>query len=198
MADAPEISRDGNRLHPLGAVTTAPEVRAWFVGHVLPLEAILTQFLHHNWHNKSDIQDLLQDVYVRVCDAARTQIPDPTKPFVFSIARNLLIDRVRRERIIPIEAVSDLDALEIAKDEPDPERSAIARDELRKVQSALDRLPPRCRQAIVLKQVEGLSRREIATRMGIGEGTVKEYVAEGVRALANMFYGEAPDMRRRN
>jgi RNA polymerase sigma-70 factor (ECF subfamily) len=193
MAD--EIVREEFRL-PV-AVTTAPEVRTWFVGHVLPLEAVLTQYLHHNWHNKSDIQDLLQDVYVRACDAARKQIPNPTKPFVFSIARNLLIDRVRRERIIPIEAVSDLDALEIAKDEPDPERSVIAREELRRVQSALDRLPLRCRQAIVLKQVEGLTRREIAARMGIGEGTVKDYVAEAVRALADIFYSEAPDMRRR-
>lgn len=179
------------------AVTTAPEIRTWFVGHVLPLEAVLMQYLYRNWHNKSDIQDLLQDVYVRACDAARKQIPNPTKPFVFSIARNLLIDRVRRERIIPIEAVSDLDALEIAKDEPDPECSAIAREELRRVQSALDNLPPRCRQAILLKQVEGLTRRQIAQRMGIGEGTVKEYVADGVRALADVFYGEAPDIRRR-
>ena len=179
------------------AATTAPEVRTWFVEHVLPLEVVLTQYLHRNWHNKNDTQDMLHDIYVRACDVARRQIPNPTKPFVFSIARNLLIDRVRRERIIPIETVSDLDALEIAKDEPDPERNAIAREELRRVQATLDRLPPRCRQAILLKQIDGLTRREIAQRMGIGEGTVKDYVAEGVRALADVFYGEKPDMRSR-
>ena len=55
------------------------------------------QFLRHNWRNKADIADLRQEVYVRVYEAARKQIPDPAKPFVFTTARNLLIDRVRRE-----------------------------------------------------------------------------------------------------
>jgi RNA polymerase sigma-70 factor (ECF subfamily) len=104
---------------------------------------------------------------------------------------------VRHERIVPIEAVADLDTLGIARDEPGPDRLAIARDELRRLQVALDRLPPRCREAITLRQIEGLSRREIAARMGIGSGTVKEYLAEGVRALADMFYSEPADLRRR-
>jgi RNA polymerase sigma factor (sigma-70 family) len=196
MSETPETSRDDARVRPLGAAITAPEVRIWFVRQVLPLEAVLKQFLQHNWHNKADVDDLLQEVYVRVCESARRQIPEPAKPFVFTVARNLLIDRVRRERIIPIEAVSDLDALEIEKDEPGPERSVIARDELRRLQAALDRLPPRWHEAIVLKQVDGLSRREIAQRMGIAEETVKQYVADGLRNLANIFFSEPADMRR--
>lgn len=190
MAETPESNREDAQVRPLGAVITAPEVRIWFVREVLPLEAVLRQFLQHNWHNKADVDDLLQEVYVRVCESARQRIPEPAKPFVYTVARNLLIDRLRRERIVPIEAVSDLDALEVEMDEPSPERSAIARDELRRLQAALDRLPTRARQAIVLKQVDGLSRREIAERMGIGEGTVKQYVADGVRVLADYFYSE--------
>ena len=125
------------------------------------------QFLHHNWRKERDIADLRQEVYARVCEAARKQIPEPTKPFVFAIARNLLIDRVRREQIVPIDAVSDLDALAIAADVPGPERTAIARDELRRLQAALDNLPPRCREIVVLARIEGFSGREIAGRMGI-------------------------------
>jgi RNA polymerase sigma-70 factor (ECF subfamily) len=112
-------------------------------------------------------------------------------------ARNLLIDRVRHEQIVPIEAVSDLDALGVAGDDPGPERSAVARDELRLVQAALDRLPPRQREAVFLRQVEGLSRREIAQRMGIGEETVKDHLAEGLFDLAEILFGEPPNLRRR-
>ena len=171
---------------------TASDVQAWFVREVLPLEAMLIQFLHHNWRNRSDVEDMLQDIYVRVCEAAQKQIPVPTKPFVFTIARNLLIDRLRREQIVPIEVVADLESLGVAKDEPGPDRSLIAREELRRLQVALDHLPPRCREAILLKQVDGLSRREIAARMGIGEGTVKDYVAQGVRTLAGALYRNDP------
>jgi len=190
MVEATDTGREDACLRIAGGGMIASEICDWFVREVLPLEAALTQYLQHNWRNRGDIEDLLQDVYIRVFEAAREQIPDRPRAFVFTTARNLLIDRVRREQIIPIEAVSDLDALNVEMDAPGPERSAMARDELRRVQAALDYLPPRCRQAVVLRQVEGLSRKEIANRMGIGEETVKEYLAEGVVALADTLYGE--------
>ena len=118
------------------------------------------------------------------------EIPYPAKPFVFSVARNLLINRVRREHIVSIDAVADLDALGIAIDEPGPDRSAMARQELQRLQEALDRLPPRCREAVVLRKIEGLGRREIAGRMGIAEATVAEYLAIGIDTLADLLHGE--------
>ena len=179
-----------------GAVITAPEVDAWFEREVLPLEAALMQFLQHNWRNQSDIADLRQDIYVRVYKSALKVIPNSAKAFVFATARHLLIRRVRREQIVPIEAVSDFEALGTAIDEPGPESLVIARDELRRLQAALDRLPPRCRQAFVMRQVDGLSRREIAARMGVTEKTVKNHLNEAGRTLANILFGEHADVRR--
>jgi RNA polymerase sigma factor (sigma-70 family) len=179
-----------------GAVITAAEVDAWFEREVLPLEAALTQFLQHNWRNKSDIVDLRQDIYVNVYEAALKGIPDSARAFVFATARHLLIRRMRREQIIPFEAVSDFDALGSAIDAPGPESQVIARDELRRLQAALDRLSPRCREAFVMRQVDGLSRREIAARMGVAEKTVKNHLNEAGRALADILYGEHADVRR--
>lgn len=175
---------------------SAPELQAWFVREVLPLEAGLTQFLRHNWRNKSDIADLLQEIYLRVFDAAQKERPENTRSFVFATAQNLIIDRVRREKIVPIEAVAELDSLLIPADEPRPDNAVIARDELRRVQNALDHLPARCREALVMKQVNGLSRREIASRMGISEKTVKWYLADGLRLLADILYGETTGARK--
>ncbi|HEV2563227.1 MAG TPA: RNA polymerase sigma factor [Rhizomicrobium sp.] len=196
MVEATDTGREDAGPRHAGVGVIAAEICDWFVREVLPLEAALTQFLQHNWRNRGDIEDLLQEVYMRIFEAAQTQIPERPKAFVFTTARNLLIDRVRREQIIPIEAVADLDALNVAMDAPGPDRNAIARDELRRLQAALDRLPPRCRQAVILRQVDGLSRKQIASRMGIGEETVKEYLAEGVCALADMLYGETANVRR--
>ena len=174
----------------------ASETDLWFVRKVLPLEAMLVQYLHHNWRSQSDVRDLLHDVYVRVYQAARKQLPDNTKSFVFTTARHLLITRARQENVVSIEAVADLDALDVANEEPGPERSAIARDELRRLQAALDRVAPRCREALLLRRVEGLSRAEIAQRMGIGEHTVKEYLTSAMWMLADELYGERADFRR--
>jgi RNA polymerase sigma factor (sigma-70 family) len=191
MVETPETNREDANLRrgqPLMAATGAND---WFVREVLPLEQALMQYLKHNWRNKGDIADLRQEVYVRVLEAARKEIPDRAKQFVFSTARNLIIDRVRREQVVPIEAVADLDALTIAMDSPGAERTAMARDELRRLMAALDRLPPRCREVFMLGKVEGLGGREIAARLGVTESTISKQLAIGIRALADILHGDA-------
>jgi RNA polymerase sigma factor (sigma-70 family) len=194
MAEKPGTSRPCTDR--AGASGTMSEVDVWFTREILPLEAALMQFLQHNWRNKSDIADLRQEIYVRVLEAAQSQIPNNAAQFMFRTARNLLTDRVRREHVVPIEA-ADLDGLEIAVDEPGPDRTLIARDELRYLQTALDLLPPRCREAFVLGRIEGLSGREIAARMGIGVATVSEHLANGLCALADSLNIEPPALRRK-
>lgn len=192
MKDTPDTARGNADLRRLGLSMTAAELREWFVREVLPLEAALVHFLQRNWHNRSDVEDLLQDVYVRVCEAALREPPDSTRAFTFATARNALIDRIRHERVIPIEAADDLDTFGVAADEPGPERNASAREELRLLQGALDRLPPRCREVVVLRRIEGMSRRQIAARLGITEATVAEHLAKGMSVLADVLYREAP------
>lgn len=197
MADKPETGRDDTDLRLWSVGPTVPALQEWFVREVLPLEATLMQFLRRSGRSKSDIDDLVQDVYVRVCEAASQQIPDPAKPFVFTVARNLLIDRLRREHVVPIETVEDLDALNIAIDAPGPDQTLIAREELRRVQAALDQLPRRAREAVILRKVEGLSWREIGQRMGIAERTVNRHLTDAMHALADKLYGDPPDVRRK-
>lgn len=195
MVETRDTSQNDAGRRQEGAVVSAPEALAWFIREVLPLEAMLTQFLHHNWRNKSEIPDLRQDIYVRVYEAACKQIPDSARPFLFTTARNLLITRIRDQSVVPIEAMADLDALGIATDIPGPERTLAARDSLRRLQSAIDRLPPRCREVVVLRKVQNLSIREIASRMGVAEKTVKAHITEGMKSLANALYAEMPDYR---
>lgn len=177
-------------------MTDRPEdLHVWFLREVFPLEAALTQFFRNNWRNRADVADLLQEVYVRVYEAAETQLPKSTKSFVFMTARNLLVDRVRRDKIIPLDIVGDLDALGVAADAPGPEAQSAARDELRRAQSALDQIPGRAREALVLHHVQGLTRREIAIRMNVSGKTVDWHLKVGVQALADLIYGELPTKR---
>jgi RNA polymerase sigma factor (sigma-70 family) len=192
---ATDSSREDTDLRPEGTDMTAPEVDAWFAREVLPLEAILVRFLQRNWRNKSEIADLLQDVYVSIYEAAPKQIPTSPKQFVLTTARNLLINRARHERIVPFEAVADMEALGLVADAPGPEQSVMARDELLRLQAGLDRLPARSREAFVLRQIEGLSRHEIALRMGISDQTVRWHLNAGLRTLADIMYGESVSVR---
>lgn len=198
MVEKFESDRDDNTRACRNAAMSEPDVYAWFVREVLPLEAALMQFLQHNWRNQSDIADLRQDIYMRVYDAARKQIPERTRSLLFTTARNLILTRVRDAQVVPIEAVSDLDALNTAIDTPDPERITIARDELRRLQVAIDRLPPRCREAFEMGRIQGLARSEIAQRMGVSEKTVTEHFTKAMRLLADILYAEKVDLGKKH
>ena len=188
MTKKPEIGLEGGGLPD----AEASEVQAWFVREVLPLEAALMQFLRRRRRNTADVDDLRHDIYVRVCEAAQKEIPRPARPFVFAVARNLMIDHARRDQVVPIDAVADVDVLNVPADLPGPESSAIAREELRALQEALDHLPPRCREAIVMRKIDGLPRHEIALRMGIAEKTVRRHIGDGMCALADALYRGRP------
>jgi len=188
MGDTSDFERGETTLRKAGEGPSTAEVKAWFVREVLPLEATLVQFLRKASRNASDLDDLRQEVYTRLYETAKKEIPEHTRPLLFRIARHLLIDRARRAQIVSIEAVENLENLNLAIDEPGPDRAVIAREELRRMQTALDKLPRRYRMAVVMRKVEGLTTREIALRLGIAEKTVEKHLTEGVRALADILY----------
>ena len=175
------------------ASSDAPAVDAWFLREVLPLETELVGYFRRNWRNQNDVRDLVQDVYVRVYahlrDLREEDFPQKPRSFIFTTARNTLINKFRDMRVVPIDTVGDVESLAVKSDQPSPERTIAARDELRRLQRALDELSPRCREAFVLRQVEGCSRREIAQRMGLSEATVREYLAIGLFKLSDIFFG---------
>ncbi|HEY4319231.1 MAG TPA: RNA polymerase sigma factor [Herbaspirillum sp.] len=167
----------------------------WFLMEVLPLEDALVRFLRRNSRSDDDVADLRQEVYVRVYEAAKIRKPDLVKPFVFSAARNLLIDRARRSQIVSIEAYADLDTLNLPIDDLTPERYAIGNEELRLLQNAMNELPIRCREVVKLRKIDGLSQREVAAHMGITEDTVEKQISKGVRALTEALLQKGVALR---
>lgn len=161
----------------------------WFIREILVHERALMRYLLRCWYRRDEVHDLRQDIYVRVYEAAAKARPAMPKSFMFTTARHLMTDRLRRARVVSIDAVGDLDALNVLVDELSPERRLRARQELKQLTDAFDRLPDRCREVVWLRRVEELPQKEVALRMGIGEKTVEKQVAKGMRLIAEYFYG---------
>jgi RNA polymerase sigma factor (sigma-70 family) len=155
----------------------------WFKREILPHEPMLVRYLTRVWPRKHEVQDLRQETYARVYAAAMTARPTSPRSFLFTTAHHLMADRVRHERVVSIEAVGDIDALNVSVDEISVERRVSAREELKLLARALDLLPPKCRKVLWLRRVEGLSQKEVAERLGVTVKTVEQHVSKGARML---------------
>ncbi len=197
----PTVSRllsDGN-LRPVGQrderVSEKEDLDTWFRQEVLPLEPALMRFLRRNWRDEEDLPDFRQELYANIYDSARKGgRPTHARAFIFTAARNMLISNMRRLRVIPIDRVADLGELNVSGivDLLTPEREALGNEDLHRIQNALNRLPARCRETLWMRRIDGLSQKEVATALGIGERTVEEQMRRAMRQLvAAMLDGPA-------
>ncbi len=158
----------------------------WFMQAVLPHEPALLRYLYRNWRdNSSDVKDLCQEVLTRVYSAAQQDRPIKIKAFIFTTARNLLCDLVRRAQVVRIESVMDMETLNIPSEEVGVEEQVSARQELKYLQNAMKALPQKCRQVVELRRIYGFSQRETARRLGISEAAVESHIQRGVRGLSD-------------
>lgn len=161
----------------------------WFCGEVLPNEAALTQFIRRNWRAVDEVADLRHDIYEQVISGARRGLPDEVRAYLFTVARNHLINRAKRARIVSFELVADLEEVRHDADMLTAERHVLARDALRRTQEGIDQLSPRVRQIVLLRKVEGLNTRETAAHLGIGIDAVERQLSMGMKALADFMLG---------
>jgi RNA polymerase sigma-70 factor (ECF subfamily) len=131
---------------------------------------------------RSEAEDLVQDVFVRLVaqrDPAAIRNPEA---FVFTVAANLIRDQYRSQRVRGT-VFEDRDGADVA-DDSDIERAAGARQELKLAVAALERMPAATRTVFLLHRFEHLSYRAIADRLGLTINQVRGHVARAMTSLA--------------
>ncbi|MEH3158343.1 MAG: RNA polymerase sigma factor [Sphingomonas taxi] len=165
------------------------DLDAWFCQEILPLEGALMRFIRRNWRTEADVSDIRQEIYERTLSGARHERPRQARAYLFTVARNHLVNRAKHMRIVSLVVVADLENLNESIDIEATERNLTARDELRRAQAGFDALPPKCREVVRLRKIEGLSRQDTAQRMGVTIATVEKQLTLGMRALVDFMLG---------
>ena len=162
----------------------------WLGRHVLPHEPALRAWLRRRRLGGLDIDDIIQETYTRLVAAESVAHIHDAKSYTFQIAGSVVIDHLRRMKVVSIASVPDLDALEVVSDEPSPERQVIDRDELHRLAQMIARLPGKVRDVFTLRRVYGLSQRDVAQKLGLAESTVEKHMSRGFLIMLDEFgYG---------
>ncbi|GAB4121348.1 MAG: sigma-70 family RNA polymerase sigma factor [Rhodothalassiaceae bacterium] len=134
--------------------------------------------------SREDAEDLAQDAYLRVLSRDSLEPVTNLPAFLGRSMRNLAIDLVRRRsRRGDYETSAEEDrTLETHAATGDPERTAIAREQLARIRDAINALPPRCRQAFILHRFHGHDYAEIARMLGVSTSSVEKYIIRALEA----------------
>ena len=135
-----------------------------------------------------DIEDIVQETYVRLFQAAKREPIQHPKSFLLKAARNLALSHVvRADALNHLESrVLDgsAESFESGAVEVSPETLAQAEEEFLIFCRAIRELPLQCRRAFLLRKVYGLSQQEVARYLRISESTVEKHIAKGLVACS--------------
>jgi len=147
----------------------------------MPHEAMLRAWLRAKFASEDDIDEVVQETYARLLRARERGAVDSPKAFLFAVARNLALDRMRHRRTIVFEPLVESDEWSVFNDGTDIPEIIAHNQDLEILTTANQSLPDRCRRIFTLRKVYGLSQAEIAKQLGLSENTVSAQLTIGVK-----------------
>ena len=164
-----------------------PETARWFSEEVLPHEAMLRGYLRGMLPG-SDIDDVVQETYIRLLRArARAYQVKSARGLLFATARNAACDLFRRRTTVATVPVEENVALAVLDEGLDVPEVASRRQEGLLLHEAIQALPDRCREVMILRKFHRLSQKEVAAKLGIAEHTVELHLMKGLRRCQDYF-----------
>jgi len=173
-APLPEVTHSGHDFASLYRSTVAP----------------LRRYLARLLGNVAEAQDVAHDAYLRVYPAPGKTPAENPEALLYTTARRLAINRLKRRSISPI-APGALDPEVSASSAPGVTQQVMAKQEMELLEAAIADLPPGCRAVLLLRKVELLSHQQIAERLGIAVSTIEKQHARALRLLRTALEGKS-------
>jgi RNA polymerase sigma factor (sigma-70 family) len=161
---------------------SSPEAARWFAEQVEPHEPSLRSYLKNSFPTVRDLDDIVQESYLRLIKARAVHPIHSPRAFLFSVAQRVAVDVIRREkRTTAHDVVVDFATANVSEDIADAADRASVQQEIALLAEAIHALPGRCREIMILRKLERLSHREIAHRLGISTSTVEVQISRGMQ-----------------
>jgi len=163
------------------------DLTRWFTEHVQPHEGILRSWLRARFGEQVDLDDIVQDSLLRVLLARRAAELRAPKAFLFTIARNLALDQLRRRQVFCPEPLVESGALSVLDEDGDVREAVAHHHDLLLLTEAIQSLPARCQDIFRRRKIYGFSQQEIAAQLGLSTSTVSAQLAIGLDRCTTYF-----------
>ena len=140
----------------------------------------LVSFLAARLNNAQDARDVAQEAYVRLLQLDRPGALSFLRGYLFKIADNLAIDRIRHRALRERAAYTEGLLFDQLDETCSPERNLLAQEELSRISERLMKLPANCRQAFIMHVLLDRSTKNIAAEMDVSDRMVRNYVTRGL------------------
>ena len=134
--------------------------------------------------NSHEVDDIMQEVYVRAYSAKKTEKLAFAKAYLFRVARNLTFKSNSKKAGNVEKLVEDFAAEGIIDNVVPQDEQLHQKRRMKVFFEAVSHLPPQCRQVFILRQMDGLTHQEISQKLGISTSTVEKHIAKGLRLSA--------------
>lgn len=159
----------------------------WIALHILPHEAELRRTLRRRAPVGFEIDDIIQEIYARLAALPSVDHIHSPRSYIHRMAAGVVTDHLRRQKVVPMMAVDDYEAIGAISTDPSPEAIVLHRDQLNRLTHIVSQLPPVVAQVFRLRRVEGMSQKEVARRLRLPESTVEKRMARGVYLIARYW-----------
>ena len=157
----------------------------------------LVRFFTARLRSATAAEDLIQDLYLRVANLELSEAVDNPSAYLYRLASNLMLDRLRSERRSVARDASWLQTRRIevdgesVADEPSAEQVVYARQRMSLAAQAIAELPPKTRRAFELHKLQGLTQKETAQHLGVSRKTVEKQISMALQRLLAKLGGAA-------
>lgn len=169
-------------------------------------ESIVTSYtrrlynLSYRYTNRRDeAEDLTQEIFIKIYQNLKSFRSDAGsfQSWILKVGRNLIIDHYRQSRRYQQVAGSEeLETMNVKDDKaPNPHRAVEQLDAARFLMEGLQGIAPELKEAVILRDLEGMAYQEMADLLGIPEGTVKSRINRGRLELTKLLTRRRAQLR---
>ncbi len=163
------------------------ECDLWFTTEVEPHRPSVRAWLLARFPTLPDVDNVVQEALARVVRARLVGTIRSPRALLFTTARNLALDTVRRQQIIHFEPITEHLTSFVLADDSDVLANVTKQEELELLTRAIQSLPERCRQVLTLRTAYGFGQKQIAEKLNVSESTVEKLMAQAIRGCAAFF-----------